>query len=69
MMKILKIHTLIIFVLCKKNDIKDFFKFSSEIKVNEIGLNTSHNTVYVIASHNDLEDEHSLWVFKELNKS
>lgn len=50
----------------KKNDIKDVFKFSSEITANEIGINTSYNLVYVIADHNDIVNEHSLWIFKAL---
>jgi len=41
------------------------FRFDNEITVNDIAVNEIYNSLYVVARHNDIENEHSIWKFNE----
>ena len=41
------------------------FRFDNEITVNDIAINEIYNSLYVVARHNDIENEHSIWKFNE----
>jgi len=45
---------------------KLLFKFDNEITINDIVVNENYNCLYVMAQHNDIENEHSLWKFDEV---
>jgi len=39
------------------------FRFDNEITVNDIAVNEIYNSLYVVARHNDIENELSIWKF------